>query len=46
MLAAFSETARVLDRDDYREVAERNADFLLRELTGEWTFTADVETLY
>jgi uncharacterized protein YyaL (SSP411 family) len=32
MLAAFAEAARVLDRDDYREVAERNADFLLREL--------------
>ena len=25
MLAAFAEAARVLDRDDYREVAERNA---------------------
>ena len=32
MLAAFAEAARVLKRDDYREVAERNADFLLREL--------------
>jgi uncharacterized protein YyaL (SSP411 family) len=32
MLAAFAEAARVLDRDDYRQVAERNADFLLREL--------------
>ncbi|MGD2178543.1 MAG: thioredoxin domain-containing protein [Anaerolineae bacterium] len=32
MLAAFAEAARVLDRDDYREVARRNADFLLREL--------------
>jgi uncharacterized protein YyaL (SSP411 family) len=40
MLAAFAEAARVLDRDDgsralaasYREVAERNAEFLLREL--------------
>jgi uncharacterized protein YyaL (SSP411 family) len=32
MLAAFAEAARVLDRDDYRLVAERNADFLLREL--------------
>ena len=32
MLAAFAEAARALDRDDYREVAERNADFLLREL--------------
>jgi uncharacterized protein YyaL (SSP411 family) len=32
MLAAFAEAARALDRDDYRQVAERNADFLLREL--------------
>jgi uncharacterized protein YyaL (SSP411 family) len=32
MLAAFAEAARVLDRDDYRQVAERNAEFLLREL--------------
>ena len=35
MLAAFAEAARVLDRDDYRQVAERNADFLLRELRQE-----------
>ncbi len=32
MLAAFAEAARVLDRDDYRQVAERNAAFLLDEL--------------
>jgi uncharacterized protein YyaL (SSP411 family) len=32
MLAVFAEAARALDRDDYRLVAERNADFLLREL--------------
>jgi uncharacterized protein YyaL (SSP411 family) len=32
MLAAFAEGARVLERDDYRQVAERNAEFLLREL--------------
>jgi uncharacterized protein YyaL (SSP411 family) len=32
MLAAFAETARLLDRDDYREVAEHNAAFLLNEL--------------
>jgi len=32
MLAAFAEAARALDRDDYRLVAIRNADFLLREL--------------
>ncbi len=29
MLRAFAEAARVLDRDDYRETAQRNADFLL-----------------
>jgi hypothetical protein len=32
MLATFAEAARVLNRDDYQQVAERNADFLLREL--------------
>jgi uncharacterized protein YyaL (SSP411 family) len=32
MLAAFAEAARLLKRDDYGQVAERNADFLLREL--------------
>jgi len=32
MLAAFAETARALNRDDYRQVAERNGDFLLSEL--------------
>ncbi|MFN2217763.1 MAG: thioredoxin domain-containing protein, partial [Anaerolineae bacterium] len=32
MLAAFAEAARALNRDDYRMIAERNADFLLREL--------------
>jgi uncharacterized protein YyaL (SSP411 family) len=35
MLAAFAEAARSLDRDDYRLVAERNADFLLRDLRQE-----------
>jgi uncharacterized protein YyaL (SSP411 family) len=35
MLAAFAEAARTLDRDDYRMVAEHNADFLLRELRQE-----------
>jgi uncharacterized protein YyaL (SSP411 family) len=32
MLVAFAEAARVLDRDDYRLVAERNAGFLLSDL--------------
>ncbi len=32
MLAAFAEVARTLDRLDYQEVAEGNAEFLLREL--------------
>ncbi len=35
MLAPFAEAARALDRDDYREVAERNADFLLHEMRQE-----------
>ncbi|MBI5648999.1 MAG: thioredoxin domain-containing protein [Chloroflexi bacterium] len=34
MLAAFAEAARVLHRDDYRAIAERNADFVLAELRG------------
>jgi uncharacterized protein YyaL (SSP411 family) len=32
MLGAFAEAGRVLDNDDYRRLAERNAAFLLREL--------------
>jgi uncharacterized protein YyaL (SSP411 family) len=32
MLAAFAEAARILGDRRYREVAEQNADFLLREL--------------
>jgi uncharacterized protein YyaL (SSP411 family) len=32
MLAGFAEAARVVGRDDFRQVAERNAAFLLREL--------------
>lgn len=32
MLAAFAYAARVLQRDDYRAIAERNAHFVLREL--------------
>jgi uncharacterized protein len=35
MLAALAEAARTLDRDDYRQVAERNAAFLLHELRQE-----------
>jgi uncharacterized protein YyaL (SSP411 family) len=35
MLAAFAEAARTLNREDYQEVAERNAEFLLRELRQE-----------
>ena len=34
MLAAFAGAARTLKRDDYRTIAERNADFILRELRG------------
>jgi uncharacterized protein len=32
MLAAFAEAAAVLDREEYLEVAKRNADFLLEHL--------------
>jgi len=32
MLATFAEAARALDREDYQQVAERNAGFLLHEL--------------
>jgi uncharacterized protein YyaL (SSP411 family) len=32
MLAAFAEAARVLNCDDYREIAGRNAEFLLSEM--------------
>jgi uncharacterized protein YyaL (SSP411 family) len=35
MLAAFAEAARILNRDDDRQVAERNAKFLLREMRQE-----------
>ena len=35
MLAALAEAARALNRDDYRQVAERNAGFLLSELRRE-----------
>ena len=34
MLAAFAEAARFLKREDYLEIAQRNADFLLRELSA------------
>ncbi|HKP71340.1 MAG TPA: hypothetical protein VJT82_00275, partial [Pyrinomonadaceae bacterium] len=33
MLTAFAEAANVLNRDDYRQVALRNADFILDRLT-------------
>ncbi len=32
MLAAFADAARMLERADYLAIAQRNADFLLREL--------------
>jgi len=35
MLAAFAEAARTLNREDYQDVAERNAGFLLLELRQE-----------
>jgi uncharacterized protein YyaL (SSP411 family) len=33
MLTAFAEAANILARDDYREVAIRNADFIIENLT-------------
>ncbi|MFL6216694.1 MAG: thioredoxin domain-containing protein [Blastocatellia bacterium] len=35
MLTAFAEAANILNRDDYRQVAMRNADFILNQLTRE-----------
>ncbi len=32
MLAAFAQAARVLQRDDYRAIAERNANFVLADM--------------
>jgi 2-polyprenyl-6-methoxyphenol hydroxylase-like FAD-dependent oxidoreductase len=33
MLTAFAEAANILGRDDYREIAVRNAEFILKYLT-------------
>jgi hypothetical protein len=35
MLSAFAEAARALEKDTYLQVAQRNADFILRELVVE-----------
>jgi uncharacterized protein len=35
MLTAFAEAANILGRDDYREIAARNAEFILTHLTRE-----------
>ncbi|HEY6042430.1 MAG TPA: thioredoxin domain-containing protein, partial [Anaerolineae bacterium] len=35
MLAAFAEAARVLKREDYHSIAQRNAEFLLKNLRDE-----------
>jgi uncharacterized protein YyaL (SSP411 family) len=32
MMAAFAEASQVFHREDYRRIAEKNADFILREL--------------
>jgi uncharacterized protein YyaL (SSP411 family) len=37
MLTSFAEAASVLERDDYRRIAERNADFILTTLRREGT---------
>ncbi|HUP44736.1 MAG TPA: thioredoxin domain-containing protein [Thermoanaerobaculia bacterium] len=39
MLAAFSEAAIAFDRDDYREVASRNAQFLMTRIDGSGRLT-------
>jgi uncharacterized protein YyaL (SSP411 family) len=49
-LAAFAEAAQVLGREDYRRVAERNAEFVLSELRRDgrllrsWRATSSGET--
>ncbi|HSO76172.1 MAG TPA: thioredoxin domain-containing protein [Blastocatellia bacterium] len=35
MLTAFAEAANILGRDDYREIAVRNAEFILKHLTSD-----------
>ncbi|MEK6300358.1 MAG: thioredoxin domain-containing protein [Acidobacteriota bacterium] len=35
MLTAFAEAANILGRDDYREIAARNAEFILKHLTND-----------
>ncbi|HYV05595.1 MAG TPA: thioredoxin domain-containing protein [Blastocatellia bacterium] len=35
MLTAFAEAGSILSRDDYREIAVRNAEFILKHLTKE-----------
>jgi uncharacterized protein YyaL (SSP411 family) len=35
MLASFAEAAAIFERDDYREVAQRNAQFVLENLRGD-----------
>jgi uncharacterized protein YyaL (SSP411 family) len=37
MLTSFAEAASVLEREDYRRIAERNADFILNTLRREGT---------
>ena len=37
MLTSFAEAASVLERDDYRRIAERNAEFMLNTLRHEGT---------
>lgn len=34
MLATFAEASAILDSDDYREIAVRNADFVLKNMRG------------
>jgi uncharacterized protein YyaL (SSP411 family) len=39
MLAAFADAAIAFDRDDYRDVCRRNADFLLTRISGDGKLT-------
>jgi uncharacterized protein YyaL (SSP411 family) len=43
MLAAFADAARVLKREDYRQVAVRNAEFVLGHLTKDERRTTNAE---
>ena len=43
MLTSLAEAANILGRDDYREVAARNADFILKNLMRDGTAVANLQ---